>query len=56
MPAGAARTVSAAVVAVIAAASSYTHMAEVALRFGEHPVVAYALPFSVDGMLVVPPP
>src|SRR5437762_3811524 len=44
---------SAGVVAGIAAWSSYSHMVHVALRFGERPEVAYALPFSVDGMLVV---
>src|SRR5215207_2282241 len=48
-----ARNVSAAVVAGIAAWSSYSHMVHVALRFGERPEVAYVLPFSVDGMLVV---
>ncbi|MBN1171100.1 MAG: DUF2637 domain-containing protein [Micromonosporaceae bacterium] len=40
-------------VAAIAAWSSYSHMVHVALAFGERPEVAYALPFSVDGMLVV---
>jgi hypothetical protein len=49
----AARNLSAAAVATIAAWSSYYHMVHVALRFGERPEVAYALPFSVDGMLVV---
>ena len=49
----AARNVSAAAVALIAAFSSYSHMVHVALRCGERPEVAYALPFSVDGMLVV---
>nr|WP_281171592.1 DUF2637 domain-containing protein [Salinispora cortesiana] len=33
--------------------SSWSHMAAVALRFGEHPEVACVLPRSVDGMLVV---
>jgi hypothetical protein len=49
----AARNLSAATVAAIAAWSSYSHMAHVALACGEHPQVAYALPFSVDGMLIV---
>jgi hypothetical protein len=40
-------------VAGIAAWSSYSHMVHVALRFGERPEVAWLLPFSVDGMLVV---
>jgi len=48
-----ARNASAAVVAGIAAWSSYSHMVHVALRFGERPEVAWLLPFSVDGMLVV---
>jgi hypothetical protein len=49
----AARNTSAAAVAVIAAWSSYSHMVHVALACGEPPQVAYALPFSVDGMLIV---
>jgi hypothetical protein len=44
---------SAAVVAGIAAWSSYQHMVHVALGVGERPDVAYVLPLSVDGMLVV---
>jgi hypothetical protein len=44
---------SAAVVAGIAAWSSYRHMVTVALNVGEQPQVAYVLPLSVDGMLVV---
>ncbi|MEV0398093.1 DUF2637 domain-containing protein [Polymorphospora rubra] len=40
-------------VAGIAAWSSWSHMVAVALRFGERPEVAYVLPLSVDGMLVV---
>jgi hypothetical protein len=47
------RNVSAGGVAAIAAWSSYSHMVHVALTFGERPEVAYALPFSVDGMLMV---
>ena len=47
------RNVSAGMVAGIAAWSSYSHMTEVALRFGERPEVAYVLPFSVDGLMVV---
>lgn len=48
-----ARNSSAAVVAAIAAWSSYHHMVEVAQGVGERPDVAYVLPLSVDGMLVV---
>jgi len=48
-----ARNLSAGVVATIAAWSSYSHMVHVALRFGERAEVAYVLPLSVDGMLVV---
>jgi hypothetical protein len=48
-----ARNVSAGMVAAIAAWSSYSHMTEVALRFGERAEVAYVLPFSVDGLMVV---
>jgi hypothetical protein len=40
-------------VALIAAWSSYSHMVHLVLRYGERPEVAYALPFSVDGMLLV---
>jgi hypothetical protein len=40
-------------VALIAAWSSWYHMAHLAARYGERPEVAYALPFSVDGMLIV---
>jgi hypothetical protein len=49
----AARNASAGAVAAIAAWSSYSHMVHVALGYGERPQVAYALPVSVDGMLVV---
>jgi hypothetical protein len=48
-----ARNVSTAAVAGIAAWSSWSHMVHVALRFGERPEVAYVLPLSVDGMLIV---
>jgi hypothetical protein len=48
-----ARDCSTAAVAGIAAWSSWTHMVAVALRFGERAEVAYVLPVSVDGMLVV---
>ncbi|GAA1821579.1 hypothetical protein GCM10009682_47240 [Luedemannella flava] len=44
---------SAGVVAGIAAWSSYSHMVGVALHYGERPEVAYVLPASVDGMLIV---
>jgi hypothetical protein len=52
-PVRAARMVSTAAVASIAAWSSYSHMVHVALRYGERPEVAYVLPISVDGMLLV---
>ncbi|MFV2011029.1 MULTISPECIES: DUF2637 domain-containing protein [unclassified Micromonospora] len=48
-----ARDVSTVAVAGIAAWSSWSHMVAVALKFGERPEVAYVLPLSVDGMLVV---
>ncbi|WP_327006426.1 DUF2637 domain-containing protein [Dactylosporangium sp. NBC_01737] len=48
-----ARNVSTAAVATIAAWSSWSHMVHVALRYGERPEVAYVLPISVDGMLIV---
>lgn len=48
-----ARNVSAGAVAGIAAWSSWSHMVHVALRYGERAEVAYVLPLSVDGMLVV---
>jgi hypothetical protein len=47
------RMVSTAAVASIAAWSSYSHMVHVTLRYGERPEVAYVLPISVDGMLLV---
>ena len=47
------RDLSTAAVAGIAAWSSWSHMVTVALRFGERAEVAYVLPVSVDGMLVV---
>ncbi|GAA1778269.1 DUF2637 domain-containing protein [Luedemannella helvata] len=48
-----ARNLAAAAVAGIAAWSSYWHMVGVALKVGENADVAYVLPLSVDGMLVV---
>jgi hypothetical protein len=48
-----ARNVSTAAVASIAAWSSWSHMVDVALAYGERASVAYVLPISVDGMLVV---
>jgi hypothetical protein len=48
-----ARNISAAVVATIAAWSSYRHMVHVALHVGEQPSIAWVLPLSVDGLLVV---
>ena len=47
------RIVAAAAIAGIAAWVSYWHMVEVALAFGEAPVAAHLLPFSVDGLVVV---
>ncbi|MFG1993119.1 DUF2637 domain-containing protein [Actinoplanes sp. NPDC048988] len=44
---------SAAVVALVAGASSFRHIADVAVRYGEHPAVAVALPFAIDGLMVV---
>jgi hypothetical protein len=44
---------SAVVVALVAGASSFRHIADVAIRYGEHPAVAYALPWSIDGLMVV---
>lgn len=49
----AARILSTTIVSGIAAWSSYFHMVTVARHFGERPEVAYVLPFSVDGMLIV---
>jgi hypothetical protein len=46
-------TLGAGVVAGIAAWASYSHMSEVALRVGERADVAYLVPLSVDGLLVV---
>jgi hypothetical protein len=48
-----ARDASTVAVAGIAAWSSWSHMVAVALKFGERPEVAYVLPLSVDGMLIV---
>ncbi|MFR9777711.1 DUF2637 domain-containing protein [Micromonospora sp. MS34] len=48
-----ARNASTVAVASIAAWSSWSHMVHVALTFGERPEVAYVLPISVDGMLIV---
>jgi len=47
------RIVAAAAIAAIAAWVSYWHMVEVALAFGEAPVAAHLLPFSVDGLVIV---
>lgn len=52
-PTGIARNLSTVAVTAIAAWSSWSHMVHVALRFGERPEVAYVLPISVDGMLIV---
>ena len=47
------RVAAATVIAGIAAWVSYWHMVEVAETFGEAPVAAHVLPFSVDGLVVV---
>ncbi|OLB80345.1 MAG: hypothetical protein AUI14_06895 [Actinobacteria bacterium 13_2_20CM_2_71_6] len=52
-PTRVARNLSTGAVTMIAAWSSWSHMVHVALKFGERPEVAYVLPISVDGMLVV---
>jgi hypothetical protein len=41
------------VVAVVAAWNSYWHMVSVALRGHQDPFLAYSLPFSIDGMILV---
>lgn len=46
-------TLGAGAVAGIAAWSSWSHMVHVATGVGERPEVAYVLPLSVDGLLVV---
>jgi len=45
--------ISATSVALIAGYSSYLHIAHVALHYGERPEAAYALPFAIDGLLIV---
>ncbi|WP_319462651.1 DUF2637 domain-containing protein [Micromonospora sp. RTP1Z1] len=52
-PTRVARNISTGAVASIAAWSSWSHMVDVALKFGERPEVAFVLPISVDGMLIV---
>jgi hypothetical protein len=44
---------SAATVALVAGYVSYLHIVAVALRFGERPEVAYALPICVDALMVM---
>lgn len=44
---------SATAVALVAGYSSFSHIAHVALSYGERPEVAYALPFAIDGLLIV---
>ncbi|MCW6007823.1 DUF2637 domain-containing protein [Micromonospora sp. CPCC 205371] len=51
-----ARNISTAAVASIAAWSSWSHMVDVALAYGERAQVAYVLAISGDGMLVVASP
>jgi hypothetical protein len=41
------------VVATIAALASYSHMRDVAVRYGQSELIAALLPVSVDGMMVV---
>lgn len=43
----------AAIVALVAGAASYQHIAAVALDAGEPPWVAYTLPLAIDGLIVV---
>src|SRR5690606_14926652 len=45
--------ISAGLVALVAAIASYDHMREVALMAGQGDMIAWLLPLSVDGMLVV---
>lgn len=45
--------VAAAVVALVAGAASYQHIAAVALSVGEPQWVAYSLPLAIDGLIVV---
>lgn len=49
----AARVVATIAIAGIAAYVSYWHMVDVVARYGETGAVPYALPFSVDGLIVV---
>lgn len=44
---------SAAVVAVVAGYVSYLHIVDVATRVGERPEVAYALPVTIDALMVM---
>lgn len=43
----------AALVAAVAGAASYEHIASVAIRAGERAWVGYALPLAIDGLIVV---
>src|SRR5690606_29816145 len=45
--------VSAAVVAVVAGYVSYLHIVDVALVVGERPEIAYALPVTIDALMVM---
>lgn len=45
--------ISAALVALVAAIASYEHMRDVALMAGQSDVIAWLLPLSVDGLIVV---
>jgi Ca2+/Na+ antiporter len=43
----------AAIVAIVAGAASFEHIASVAIGAGERAWVAYSLPFAIDGLIVV---
>jgi len=43
----------AAVVAIVAGAASFEHIASVAIGAGERTWVGYSLPFAIDGLIVV---
>jgi hypothetical protein len=47
---------SAVVVALVAGASSFRHIADVAVSYGEHAAVALALPVAIDGLMVTATP
>lgn len=45
--------VAAVIVALVAGAASFSHIADVAMAAGERPWVAYSLPLAIDGLIVV---